>query len=249
MNPNPPPDPWNRGNQSDSSTENSLSSIEESQSVPIQEITSEKNISQILWKSRRLPKDYFNILSSISLFVALTFYVSFGQRTLPELALDVNQWAVTGFSLATGILGFLIAGLAIFSAVSDLSLFTNMARVKHPSGLSYLKYNFITLMYVFAVYLLLALSSFFIQLFSQPNGPLSFFLYSLAILFQGLNLELIKSIIIKSTFVFLLTLFFYSLMLLKNFIFNIYHLIMVIVRWEAEREESRKDERGTPIDS
>lgn len=237
MNPREPSENINRAAEG-SHQESQASEIVDDHNVSTNEITSEKNIFQLVWKSRKLPKDTFNLISSLSLFFVLTIYVILGDRSTPNLIEDIRKISDLGFSFSTSILGFLVAGLAIFGAISDLSLFTNMARVRHSaSGMSFLKYNFITMMYVFAIYLFLASLCFFILIFSQPAGPLSFFIGIIDNLFTCLNYEFLKEFFVKITFVFIATLTFYSLLLLKNFIFNIYHLFMVTVRWAAEQEE------------
>jgi hypothetical protein len=181
---------------------------EDPENLIISDITSEKDLCDVFIKSLRLPKSTFNILATLSLFSTLILYVVNTHRPIDKLVLDIYKWSEVGFSFSTSILGFLIAGFAFFSAVSDIKLFTEMAKARHASGLSYLKYNILNFMYVFSIFLGLALISFMIQLFSQSNGPLSTFLYSIKNIMRLSDIISLKNFIIKTTFVFLLFIFF-----------------------------------------
>ena len=201
------------------------------------EITSEKNLFQVFRKSLKLPKSTFNILSTASFVVVMILYVSLSERAIELTIKDVYELSILGFNLSSSILGFLIAGLAIFVAVNDLSIFVDMAKINHPSGLSYLKYNFITLMYVFMVFITLALFCFLIQALGKPYGVVSLLLLFLKKLFECLDTNFIKGVLSKITLVLISGWIFYAILLLKTFIFNIYHLFMAIIRWEIERSD------------
>lgn len=199
------------------------------------EITSEKDLFQVFRKSFKLPKNTFNILSTVSFIVVMILYVSFSKRDINLTIKDVYELSILGFNLSASILGFLIAGLAIFVAINDLTIFVDMAKVNHSSGLSYLKYNFITLMYVFIIFISLALFCFLIQVLGKPYGVVSLMLVFLKMLFECLDTSFLKDILVKITFVLVSGWIFYAILLLKTFIFNIYHLSMTIIRWEAEK--------------
>lgn len=203
------------------------------------EITSEKNLLQVFRKSFKLPKSTFNIASTTSFVVVMILYVSFSRRDIELTIKDVYELSILGFNLSASILGFLIAGLAIFVAINDLSIFVNMAKINHPSGLSYLKYNFITLMYVFIIFISLALFCFLIQVLGQPYGVISSILVFLKILFECLDINILRDTIVKITLVLVSGWIFYAILLLKTFIFNIYHLSMTIIRWESDRIDER----------
>ncbi|NPT29868.1 hypothetical protein DDR56_04665 [Halomonas venusta] len=46
--------------------------------------------------------------------------------------------------------------------------------------------------------------------------------------------EFVKFVIVKSTYVILFTGYYFLIMQLKSFIFNIYHSVMTSLRWKAE---------------
>lgn len=201
------------------------------------EITSEKNLFQVFRKSLKLPRSTFNILATTSFVLVMVLYVSFSERAIELTIKDVYELSTLGFNLSASILGFLIAGLAIFVAISDLSIFVNMAKVAHSSGLSYLKYNFITLMYVFIIFINLALFCFLIQVLGKSYGVISLILVFLKKLFGCLDINFLKNVSVKITLVLVSGWIFYAILLLKTFIFNIYHLSMAIIRWEVDRIE------------
>lgn len=118
---------------------------EEMADVPSSDLLVEENLLAIFLRSRKLPKSSFNLISTIALMVTMVVYVVLSDRELSSLLQDVIDIANAGFNFSVSILGFLIAGLSIFAAVGDLDVFVNMSRVRHKSGLSYLKYNIFTL--------------------------------------------------------------------------------------------------------
>ncbi|MEM6839759.1 MAG: hypothetical protein AAF609_23345 [Cyanobacteria bacterium P01_C01_bin.120] len=204
--------------------------------IPASDITREKNIWQLLKSSSVLPKSKFNLIATASFFSITVLYVIFSHESVIVLKQNSLNWAERGFSFSTGILGFLVAGLAIFTAVNDVRIFTSMSRVRHRSGLSYLKYNFLSLMYVFILYLGLAFTCFTFQVFGEDGGIGSALIAFAESVFSGFDALIAKSVIIRCSIVILYTLFFYCLMLLKTFIFDIYHLMMTNIRWNAEEE-------------
>lgn len=230
-----PPEP--EPNNSDSSVELIDSDF------PASDITSEKNLWQILKLSFLLPKRGFNIVSTIAFFISLLIYAFFTNDSPGEIREVILVWAERGFSFSIGILGFLVAGVAIFSAANDVRLFTHLARVKHKSsGVSYLKYNLIALMYVFIVYLFLAFLCFVVQIVSDTSLFWNFLILRFSRSFFGLEINeiLLAGLVNKATYVALSTLFCYCLLLLKTFIFDLYALIMVNIRWNFESEENQK---------
>jgi len=215
---------------------------------PATDITAEKNLWQILKTSFLLPKRIFNIVSTASFFVVVSCYALLSQDSSWEARNQLLSWAEKGFSFSVGILGFLVAGVAIFTAANDVSLFTHLARVRHrQSGVSYLKYNFIALMYVFIVYILLAFLCFLVQALASMSDVFDKLLISLIYIFPRVQIDadVTFRLVNKFSYALLSTLFFYCLLLLKTFIFDLYALIMVNIRWNFEKEE---DEKNSGID-
>lgn len=211
---------------------------------PASDITAEKNLWQILKISFLLPKRIFNIASTASFLIVVLIYALLSQDSTQGARDQLLMLAERGFSFSVGILGFLVAGVAIFTAANDISLFTHLARVRHrPSGVSYLKYNFVALMYVFIVYISLAFFCFFVQILDSMSDVFDEFTVFLVQILTGTEMgsEKIFRFINKFSYALLSTLFFYCLLLLKTFIFDLYALIMVNIRWSFEGEEDGEE--------
>ncbi|MEO0014056.1 MAG: hypothetical protein RLZZ535_2445, partial [Cyanobacteriota bacterium] len=169
------------------------------------------------------------------LFTLLLIYAALTPQTTQEMASRVREWTDFGFSFAIGILGFLITGFTIFATVSKPSMFVKMAKVKHPNcELSYLKYNFFTMMNVFIIYLGFTFVCVVIKFLAPPSGFISILLSYLFSNFYSEYLEIFKRILSGAGIVIVGTWIFYLLVILQSFIFNIYSMIMTAIRWEIE---------------
>lgn len=204
------------------------------------DLTKEIGLLDIYKASRsKLPRNKINIFSTLTIFGMLSVYAIFSTESSVLLLEKGRKWAELGFSFSIGILGFLIAGFTIFSSVSDKNLFVAMAKNKHDkSGLSYLKYNFFTLMYVFIVYLGFAILCLLIQLLGGSSGFISIVTKFIVEEKYFLSVKRIFAIV---NLVTTGTWFFYSLMLLQSFVFNIYHIVMTAIRWEVENNNKDKN--------
>jgi len=148
---------------------------------------------------------------------------------------DLRLWSSIGFTFSISTLGFLIAGFTIFSTLSKPEMMLNMMNHQHPAtGLPILKYNFFAFMRVFIAYIVFSAVFLFVLLFAQDGGFLD---NTLAIL--PYNYE-IKSFLIKLGYVIVGSGFVYLLLLLKTFIFNIYSIVMNMLRWELHKNYSNK---------
>jgi hypothetical protein len=196
----------------------------------------EKNLLDIYQSSRgRLSINRFNIILTWFVFSLLVVYVSTTPENPTLLAEKVRKLVELGFSFSSGILGFLIAGFTIFATVSDKELFVKMAQMVHrPSGLSYLKFNFFTLMYVFILYVGFSVFCLVVILFGSTSGLFSIMLKGLT----GEFYEMSKKISVSIGLVAVGTYLFYILMLLQSFIFNIYHIVMTGIEWEIHKDEN-----------
>lgn len=205
-----------------------------------EDITKEIGLLSIYKASRsKLPRNNINFYSTLSVLSMLIVYAFASTESSTTLIEKARKWAELGFSFSVGILGFLIAGFTIFATVSDKSLFIAMAETSHKkSGLSNLKYNFFTLMYVFIIYLAFAILCLLIQLLGGSSGFIS-------IIFQLIVGEtyflLSKRILAGIGIVVIGTWFFYSLMLLQSFIFNIYHIVMTAISWAMIEKNDSQD--------
>lgn len=206
-----------------------------------EELIAEKDLWDIYRQTRKIPNGRFsrNIAkpSALFLFTLLLIYAFISPQTSQELANRVREWADFGFSFSVGILGFLITGFTIFATVSKPSMFVTMAKVKHPDcDLSYLKYNFFTMMNVFIIYLGFTFLCVLIKFLAHPSGLISLSLGYLYSTSSPEYLETSKKILSGAGIVVVGTWIFYLLVILQSFIFNIYSMIMTAIRWEIEFE-------------
>ena len=204
------------------------------------DITKEIGLLDIYKSSRsKLQKSQINIFSTLAVFVMLIVYAISSSEGSISLLEKVRKWSELGFTFATGIMGFLIAGFTIFATVNDKNLFITMAKTIHQkSGLSYLKYNFFTLMWVFIAYLGFSIICLLVQLLGGTSGFISIIIKLIA---GDNNFLIIKRFLVGIAIVAVGTYFFYVLMLLQSFIFNIYHIVMTAIRWEIEKDNQNKN--------
>ncbi|MBF0542609.1 MAG: hypothetical protein HQK91_14300 [Nitrospirae bacterium] len=126
------------------------------------------------------------------------------------------------------ILGFLIAGFTVFATITKIELFKTMARYEHKeSGQSFLKFYFFTFMQIFIDYILFIFFCLLIKLFASSGGLLTMFIIK-----TFSNFATIKHVLVSLGLVIIGTWFFYLLLMLKVFIFNVYIMIMTTIRWE-----------------
>lgn len=203
------------------------------------ELTKERNLFDIYSSSRKLPGSLHNQIFTLTIFIILLFYAVYSPKPVHDLAQEVRTWSEIGFDFTTTILGFLIAGFTIFATVSKPNFFINMAMVPYKSsGLSYLKYNFFTLINVFTIYVGFAILCLLINLLASPSGALSL---GLSFIFSNpIYLNTAKRLLVGVGLVGVGTWFFYLLVILQSFIFNIYYIVMTSIRWEIEFGEEKQ---------
>jgi hypothetical protein len=203
------------------------------------DLTQESNLWNIYWLSLKLPVSWFNLISTWILLGTLVVHMLLSEKTTSIMAEEVRSLVDTGFNFASSILGFLIAGFTIFATLNKPDLFMTMAKIKEDkTGLSYLKYNFFTFMKVFIHYVSFITICLLIKLLASPSGTLSVSIDFLSIYIDLLKPAAIKHTIVVIGFALLGAWFFYLIMLLKSFIFNVYHIVMTSVRWEFESNTS-----------
>lgn len=196
------------------------------------ELTKEKRLWDIYIASRRIPFSRFNTITTAVVFLLLLANSWFTTQPVQETIELVRELSKTGLALALSTLGFLLAGFTIFATVTQPSLSLQMSEIPHPSsGLSYLKHSYFIFIRVFIYYLVFSIFCLLIVIFGHKGGlvPLlaSCSPYS----------EHVKFAVAKASYVFLFTGYYFILIQLKSFIFNIHHSVMTSLRWKAEGYE------------
>ncbi len=198
----------------------------------VNDLTKEKKLWDIYIASRRIPASKFNAWSTFVIFVALICNAWLTPQPINETIGVIRALSDIGLSITLNTLGFLVAGFTIFATISKPSLLLEMAQIPHQeSGLSYLKHNYFIFLRVFIYFLTFAAFCLLIIVFGHKGG-----LISLLVSFSPYA-ENVKFAIVKITYVLLFTGYYFLIMQLKSFIFNMYHAVMTSLRWEASNME------------
>jgi hypothetical protein len=207
----------------------------------------DKTLFQVYWKARKVASSRFNFYVAVCVF--LVFVVSMGARAwlfgepLPYTSAILTSRAIAtlGFSYATSILGFLIAGFAIFASITKPEIFILLAQLPHrTAGITRLHFIFYSFLFVFVHYICFVIACLFVLVALGPGGPFSDLLRQLAA-WQPLIVSYGGGALVAAGagwFVFLL-------MLLKSFIWNIYQAILLTIATASlPQEEIDKLIRG-----
>lgn len=191
------------------------------------DITKEKCLWDVYLLARRIRMSTSTLCILLSIFILLFSNSFFIENNIKNLVSDVRSWSALGFNFTVTTLGFLIAGFTIFATLSKPDMFLTMMSVEHPeTKMPVLKYNFVSFMKVFIVFIFFTFLYLFVLMFCQPKG-----LMSSVFLFLSPPSYIVK-IIISSAYCIVGCSLFYLLLVLKTFIFNIYAIIMNSIRWE-----------------
>jgi hypothetical protein len=204
-----------------------------------EELTSEKSLWSVWLLSRKARGR--NRIAYIATSAATGFLVGadswFSHLSTSEVAARVQAWVADGFNLSVAILGFLLAGFTLFPTMMKPSLAIALAQHVHPtSGISYLKHNLAVFMAVFVEYWLLLCTHLLVRFFGDKAGVL-------ASAIRGLPTSRFLVCVAACLVAMQLT---HAVLALQSFIFNVYHVVMSGVRWDAEAETSATDQRGPP---
>ncbi len=196
------------------------------------DLMKEKKLWDIYIASRRISFSRFNFITTLMVFLLLCLNSWLTTQPIFETIEVVRNMASSGLAIALSTLGFLLAGFTIFATVSQPSLSLRMSEIRHPdSGLSYLKHNYFIFLRVFIYYLVFSVFCLFIVMFGHKGGLVPL-LASYAPYEEG-----VKFAIVKVSYIALFTGYYFLIMQLKSFIFNIYHAVMTSLRWKAEGYE------------
>jgi len=197
------------------------------------ELTSEKSLWKVFVLSRRIRPSWVQCALNLiaAAFLAINAFV-LQQNTTPLLA-DARIWASNGFNFTITTLGFLIAGFTIFMTVAkpDMML-AMMDHLDKETELPTLKKNLFAFMRVFIAYLVCAGMFLCVLLFCQPGGVVPSFVKLMP------ASDYLRNTLIKIGYVLLGSSFVYLLLMLKSFIFNVYSIVMNILRWEHAKSQN-----------
>lgn len=199
-------------------------------------ITSEKNLWEIYKSFRNIPQRPFNrVVTGIVGFVLGAFSLG-GVGHIYDFISITREITQISISAALSVLSLLVAAFAIYASLSDKSLFLVMSEYNYPNTkISYLKYTIFSFMHVFILFIILTLGSVLISIFCC-KGCL------VPVILRNINGRYIfpanlTDMTVRIGFWITGTYFVYTILVLKSFIFNIYHMFMTSIRYELENNE------------
>jgi len=195
------------------------------------DLTSEKSLWDVYKLSRRILPSTFQVIFVLISFIALASNSLFLSNDQSIILADLRKWSEMGFSFSITILGFLIAGFTIFATLSKPKMMLAMMdHTNKETGLPTLKYNFFAFMKVFVSYISFLVIYALIVIFGQADG----FISNIVSYLPGA--DCVKLIIIDIVYAVVGSSFIYLLLLLKSFVFNIYAIVMNMLRWEYHQD-------------
>ncbi len=208
------------------------------------DIFTQKGLWDVYLLSREvLPKSKFNkivIRVSALIFVSLFIWSILEGKsiyTASEAVSVVRVLAEQCFVLSLGILGFLIAGFAIFASVTKTELFITLANIRYQeTKINRLQFVFFNFLNVFTVYIGLLSASLFVLIALAEHSPLIKFAYPLVKTAPALTIGA-NFIVIGVLGVWLVS----AIVKLKSFIWNLYQTVLVSIATEAELKDRTGD--------
>ena len=201
--------------------------------------------TEVIYAARAIGASFGSILCVRVTFAVLRAAALRIRRVRPTVCCSIVAF-FDGFSFATSILGFLVAGFTVFVTVIRIDMFLTMARTeKANTGESVLKYNlsaFIVTFVHYTSYIFVCLMS---ELFLQPGG-LATVAFANAQTYPNLApwAPLAHSLGATALLVTFGAWTAYLVLLLKSFIYNVYQVTTVSVAYawqEADKPEPPLD--------
>lgn len=146
-----------------------------------------------------------------------------------DIVLLLHDWGLGGLTFSAAVLGFLIAGFAVFATVTRPSIFKAMARIKRKDRpISNFKFVFFNFLYIFVNYFIYLILSVLIYMGCGANSVIT-------PLIDGLNFEqhwvalwLAFGCVTFASYTF------FVLLLLRGFMWNLYQGLLLAIFDEGE---------------
>lgn len=198
-----------------------------------QDLTREKTLLDVYKNSRKLSDSRLNFLVPILLVLLQCVWFFTSNPSLDLISSATTSLTDTILSFSVSILGFLLSGFTIFATITEKDFFLAMARTKKKNlPMNYLKYIFYIFFNVFIAYFFVTLVAILSKIFGGGEGIID---KSLDFLVSNANQKRYFTFIYYS---FISSLALYNILLLGNFIFNVYSTLLMSVRWYWIRNKS-----------
>ncbi|MFI3046591.1 hypothetical protein [Pseudomonas coronafaciens] len=193
-------------------------------------LLSEKNLFSIYLAARGVRSSRFNLITTVIFFIAAVAQAALSPQTVEAKVEFVRKYADFGFSVALTTMGFLVAGFTIFATLSDSELLIKMGQKLHPdSKVSWLKHNFFLFIRVFIYFIVFIVMCLFIIVFGSKSGVVSY------LVMLSDDPAFIREWVASAAQVVLTTGFYFILMQLKSFVFNMHHAVMTSLKWKWDK--------------
>jgi hypothetical protein len=211
-------------------------------------LLAEKSLLEVFSGGRRLLGASYHKWLILVICLALAFAMAIAWPSDPaqsgNLLTMTIAWAQAGLAFSTSILGFLLAGFAIFATLTKTELFEILAQIPYrDSGISHLKFVFFNFIVTFIQYLAFLSFCAAVTLLFATGSPVR---ESLSQLLEGwVNT---KHALVASTAILLAGWFAAVLLMLKSFIWNLYQAVLFTIVADAELREREKRNRENQFD-
>jgi hypothetical protein len=170
------------------------------------------------------------------IYLAANFIYGIAWIGLPSIITTIRAIGEVGLTITTQLLGFLIAGFAIFASITKPEILIMLANLPHTKGdITRLQFIFFNFLFVFIHFILFLAASVFVKTVLPSNGPLS----GLLQWFAGAH-SIVLSVLAGLLMCVLSAWLVFILMLLKSFIWNMYQSILLAIAAEAELRQKKQ---------
>ncbi len=198
----------------------------------MKELFAEKSLLHVYRNSRSYSENRFDLCIRIATLVILCaaslILIISAPDLFPIAVKSITSWLSLGFTYATTILGFLVAGFTIFSTMTRTEVFIALARKKHDTlGVSQLKFIFFSFLRVFILHITLIFSCVAVTMLKDSSAVY------LSVLHDDRLSILIKKIAVLVILPVIGYLIVSTLLHLKTFVWNLYQSIIIAVTGAA----------------
>lgn len=191
-------------------------------------LTQETNFWSLYKKISKIKTQKDN---KIIFFIALGAFILFclvTSNSLPDTIEDVTRNSDSVAAYAITLFGIGLAGYSIFAGLTDKNLQLNLSQVtEDKTGLNYLQYTHCLFLKILVQALKVLILTFLIKVIISA-AFIDLIIYHLSMDRESL---VVWASCLNAA---MLSMYIYLLLLSKSFIYNVYHCIMINVRWYAE---------------
>ncbi|AZN32294.1 hypothetical protein [Pseudoalteromonas sp. Xi13] len=193
-------------------------------------ITSENSFWKLYLQLRKVKSSKTNIAVFIFSLILTFTSIYFTENNIPILKEQIYSISGNLITWSVSLVGFVLAGYAIYATLAEKEMQVAMSIIQDDkTNLDFLKSTHCVFIKICVDMLAIAF-----LIFILSSKPFIQFL-DLFLLLNILNQEVYQLILVL-IFSLLHAMFILILMLTRSFIYNVYHSVMVAIRWHAEKD-------------